>query len=65
MTKKELVEWLNEVGPPAHNHPENDGRIPWRMVNRYGEWLRRKDPIAFQVLYNERQQMSPNLINLF
>ena len=47
MTNKEIMELLNEIGPPAHDHPENGGRVSWRMVERYGEWLYRHDKTAF------------------
>jgi len=47
MTRKEVEERLNEIGPPEHDHPENGGRVTWRMVNKYGTWLRKNDPIAF------------------
>lgn len=51
--EEEFVEYLNEVGVPEHDHPENDGRVGWDYVNFYGEWLQKNDPIAFQVAYNE------------
>lgn len=47
LTLKQVEESLNELGPPDHDHPENEGRVPWRMVNKYGAWLRRRDPAAF------------------
>jgi hypothetical protein len=56
MTKKELEQYLNEIGCPDHDHPENGGRVSWTMVNRYGTWLRRNDPIAFEVCYWEHKQ---------
>lgn len=52
-TKKQAEETLNEIGCPDHDHPENDGRCSWRMVNRYGTWLRRHDPVAFNVFHQE------------
>ena len=45
--------YVNELGCPEHDHPENGGRVSWSMVNRYGSWLRRHDPIAFDVGYRE------------
>ncbi len=45
----EYIEYLNEVGVPEDDHPENDGRVSWDMVDNYGEWLRDNDPIAFNV----------------
>ena len=47
LTLKQVEEHLNEIGPPADDHPENGGRVPWRMVDKYGAWLRRHDPCAF------------------
>jgi hypothetical protein len=43
-TLRQVEESLNETGPPEHDHPENEGRVPWRMVNKYGTWLRKTDP---------------------
>jgi len=54
-TKKEFEMELNELGCPDHDHPENDGRVPWNMINKYGTWLRKHDPIAFEVGYQESQ----------
>lgn len=54
-TKAEHEEWLNELEVPSDDHPENNGRVPWSMVNRYGSWMRKHDPIAFQVSYQERE----------
>ena len=47
MTNKEAIELINEIGCPEHDHPENGGRVSWRMVNKYGEWLYRRDKTAF------------------
>jgi hypothetical protein len=47
LTVKEVTESLNDIGPPAHDHPENGGRVSWAMVNKYGEWLYRHDKTAF------------------
>lgn len=44
---------LNHAGPPDHDHPANGGRVSWANLPRYGTWLRRCDPIAFEVGYNE------------
>lgn len=53
MSKKEFELVLNETGCPYHDHPKDGGRVPFSYVNRYGEWLRKNDPVAFDVLYNE------------
>jgi len=52
-TKKRAEEDLNEIGCPVDDHPEAGGRVPWNMVDRYGTWLRRNDPVAFEVFYQE------------
>ena len=52
-TKKDYVEYLNEIGVPEHDHPENGGRVTWSYINKYGEWLKKNDPIAFEVGYSE------------
>ena len=56
MTKKEYERDLNEIGPPDHDHPKNGGRVPWSMVDKYGTWLRKHDPIMFEVGLNERER---------
>ena len=48
-TVKEVIEELNEIGCPDHDHPENGGRVSWAGVREYGKWLYRHDPIAFQL----------------
>lgn len=53
MTKREFENTLNDMGCPEHDHPENGGRVSWKSVNSYGTWLRRNDPIAFEVAYQE------------
>ena len=49
-----VIDRLNEIEVPDHDHPENDGRVPWAWINEYGEWLFQNDPIAFQVYFNEQ-----------
>jgi hypothetical protein len=51
-TKKDYEEYLNDFGDiPDHDKTSHGGRIPdWAM---YGSWLRRNDPIAFNVGFNE------------
>lgn len=46
LTKEMFVEWLNEIGCPEDDHPEIRN-------NTYGKWLRKNDPIAFEVGYND------------
>lgn len=51
MTKKEYEEFLNKLGVPEEDLKSNGGRCPdWA---KYGKWLRRNDPIAFEVGYGE------------
>jgi hypothetical protein len=52
-TKKEFEDYCNEFECPEHDHPENNGRVSWSMVNKYGTWLRKNDPIAFEVGYRD------------
>jgi hypothetical protein len=52
-TRKEYEEYLNEVGIPEHEQTENEGRVPIPYEYKYGTWLRKHDPIAFNVGYNE------------
>ena len=42
---------LNELGIPEDDKRSNGGRIP--DTSDYGTWLRRNDPIAFQVGYQD------------
>ena len=57
-TKRDYEEWLNELGAPEHDLKSNGGRVPDN--SKYGSWLRRNDPIAFQVGFNEWQQILPS-----
>lgn len=51
MTKADYEEYLNELGIPEDDKRSNGGRIPDHCD--YGGWLRRNDPIAFEVGYRE------------
>lgn len=53
-SKSNHVDWLNEVGPPLEDLKSNGGRIP--DGTDYGAWMRRNDPVAFNVSYYERQR---------
>jgi hypothetical protein len=46
-----FVEYLNEIGIPEDDKKSNNGRIPDH--SKYGKWLRKNDPIAFNLGYNE------------
>jgi len=52
-TRKEAEENLNEIGCPDHDLRCLGGRVPDRMSEKYGTWLRRNDPIAFEVYLYE------------
>jgi hypothetical protein len=49
--KSDYEEYLNEIGIPEHDKRSNGGRIPDHA--HYGAWLRKNDPIAFEVGFNE------------
>ena len=51
MTKEEFEKLLNDLDTPDSELRLNGGRIP--DTARYGTWLRRHDPIAFTIAYNE------------
>ena len=51
VTKKSFEEYLNRMGIPSYERESNMGRIPTH--SKYGTWLRRNDPTAFSILYNE------------
>ena len=57
ITLKRVEELFNEIGCPDDDHPENGGRVPWRSVNTYGSWLRRRDPIAFRCAARDMRNM--------
>jgi len=46
-TRKDYEEYLNEIGTPEDDKKSNGGRIP--DYANYGKWVRRNDPIAFNV----------------
>ncbi len=50
-TRKDFEAELNQIGTRADECKSNGGRIP--EAAKYGTWLRRNDPIAFEVAYNE------------
>lgn len=50
-TKKQYTDYLNEIGTPEDDKKSNGGRIPDRA--KYGNWIYKNDPIAFEVGYNE------------
>ena len=52
-TRKDLEEELNELETPFDDLKSNGGRIP--DAAKYGTWMRKNDPIAFNVAYQERR----------
>lgn len=50
-TRKHFEIYLNEMSTPYMDLKSNGGRIPDSA--KYGTWLRRNDPVAFDVGYNE------------
>lgn len=51
LTENDYIEHLNQCGIPEEDKKSNGGRIPDKT--QYGTWLKRNDPIMFQVGYNE------------
>ena len=47
----DYVNYLNEIGIPEEDKRSNGGRIPDH--SKYGAWLRKNDPIAFNVGYHD------------
>lgn len=50
-TRKGYEEYLNELGIPEDDKKSNGGLIPDHA--RYGTWLRKNQPITFNVGYND------------
>lgn len=50
-TKSNYEKYLNEIGTPEDDKKSNGGRIPDR--SNYGVWVRKNDPIAFEVGFRE------------
>lgn len=55
-TKADLEDYLNGIPVPDHDKKSNGGRIP--DTCHYGSWLRRNDPIAFEVAYDDFLDMN-------
>lgn len=51
-TKADYEQYLNAFPVSEDDKKSNGGRIPDQA--KYGTWLRKNDPIAFNVGYNER-----------
>lgn len=54
MSKQDYQDELNELEVPADDRQSNGGRIPDHA--KLGDWMRRNDPIAFQVGYQEHER---------
>jgi hypothetical protein len=54
MTRKQYEEYLNELGIPHDDVKSEGGRIP--DTAKYGSWLRRNDPVAFNVGYEDEKR---------
>jgi hypothetical protein len=52
-TKAMYEKLLNDIGTPEHDHPRNGGRVSFRSLDKYGTWLRRYDPLAFDSGYQD------------
>jgi hypothetical protein len=57
-TRKWTEETLNEYEIPEYDLKSEGGRIPDGC--KYGSWLRRHDPTAFNVAHNEYLQEEPH-----
>lgn len=51
LTKKEYEGYLNELEIPIGDAKSDGGRIPDNA--KYGTWIRKNDPIAFEVGFND------------
>ena len=62
-TKQAYEQWVNEVPVADSDLKSNGGRIPDSC--QYGSWLRRNDPIAFNVGYQEWARENRELATRF
>ena len=53
-TKREHEDWLNEIEAPQDELRSNGGRMP--DSSKYGSWMRKNDPIAFNASFYERSR---------
>ena len=54
-TKQEFENYLNGFDVPEDDKKSNGGRVEDHA--KYGSWLRRNDPIAFEVGYGDFQEL--------
>jgi hypothetical protein len=50
-TRKNFETYLNDMSTPYMDLKSNGGRIPDSA--KYGTWLRRNDPIAFNIMFSD------------
>ena len=50
-TKQDYENYLTDMKAPLEDMKSNGGRIP--DMCEYGRWIRKHDPIAFNIGYNE------------
>lgn len=53
-TRKEYEQYLNELVISSDEYKSNGGRVPDNA--KYGTWLRKHDPIAFNAGYNDERR---------
>jgi hypothetical protein len=63
-TAKSYEQDLNDFGVPEEEKESNGGRIPDRCT-KYGSWIRRNDPIAFNVGLQEKQREWSHLMSRY
>lgn len=56
ITKAWYEQYINDVPVPESDKKSNGGEIP-DHVTKWGTWLRKNDPISFNMGYNENKAM--------
>jgi hypothetical protein len=51
LTEQDYVDYLNEIPVDADDIEDGGGRIP--IGTKYGDWMLKNDPVAFNVGYRE------------
>jgi hypothetical protein len=60
LTKTSFQRYLDEVGLPDELMPKHTLVDGDKRKTRLGQWLRRTDPTAFDVMYNEWRRRKEN-----
>lgn len=60
-SRRAYEEWINEIPVPFDECKSNGGRIPDHC--KYGTWIRKNDPVAFNVGFNEWSRENLELQN--